>query len=393
MQKLRKLKSLHGILIFTSMPRIIFYYLSKEIFYVMLSVTMIIVFIFLCNQFVRYLGYVSSGKYAFGTLFHLIMLQAPILFGYVLPLGLYLGVLLGLGRLYADSEMTVLMACGLSRKQLLRMVFLLSAIVMIIVAFLVFWFNPKMALQRDKMLDAAEASTVFQTILPGHFQATRNGDRVLYIEKMSRDRTTMKNIFVAQETAAKDPNDQNRFWSVLSAATGYQWRDPETGEDYMVSNHGYRFSGIPGNKDYEIVQFDQYGVQIEAPESKNKNEGEEAISTLQLIPLMWGAKNYMAEFQWRLAMPISVLLLGLLAVPLSYVKPRHGRFAQLIPAVLIYFVYTNMIFVSRSWIENGIIPGWLGIWWVHLSMLIVVLFFMARYTGWHFINTRRRLCS
>ncbi len=150
-------------------PKIIFRYIGKEVVYTMLAVTLIVAFIFLCNQFVHYLTYVASGKYAISTLFHLIMLQAPILIGYLLPLGLFLGVLLSFGRLYADSEMTVLFACGFSRKQLLWMVFIISFFVMIIVAFLALWFNPIFALKRDKMIDAAEASTVFQTILPGHF--------------------------------------------------------------------------------------------------------------------------------------------------------------------------------------------------------------------------------
>lgn len=370
-------------------PKIIFCYIGKEVIYTMLAVTLIVVFIFLCNQFVHYLTYVASGKYAISTLFHLIMLQAPILIGYMLPLGLFLGVLLSFGRLYADSEMTVLYACGLSRKQLLWIVFSISFFVMIVVAFLALWFNPVFALQRDNMIDEAEASTVFQTILPGHFQTTKNGNRVFYIENMSRDRAHMRNIFVAQQAESSSSSDTDNFpWMILSAKSGYQMTDKNTDEDYMVATNGYRFSGVPGRKDYEIVKFDQYGVQMQAAKLSRKNEGEEAIPTMKLLSLAFAGKNYMAELQWRLAMPISVLLLGLLAVPLSYVKPRQGRFAHLIPAILFYFVYVNMIFVSRSWIEDGVIPSWIGIWWVHLMMFALVIFFMARFTDWQFARKK-----
>ncbi len=370
-------------------PKIIFRYIGKEVVFTMLAVTLIVAFIFLCNQFVHYLTYVASGKYAITTLFHLIILQAPILIGYLLPLGLFLGVLLSFGRLYADSEMTVLYACGFSRKQLLWMVFSISFFVMIVVAFLVLWFNPIFALKRDKMIDAAEASTVFQTILPGHFQSTKDGKRVFYIERMSRDRSTMHNVFVAQQSESGKSKTGNLSWMILSARRGYQMTDKDNKENYMVTTNGYRFSGVPGQKDYEIIKFDKYGVQMQASKLSKKNEGEEAIPTMKLISLAFTGKNYMAELQWRLAMPISVLLLGLLAVPLSYVKPRQGRFAHLIPAILCYFVYVNMIFVSRSWIEGGTIPSWIGIWWVHIAMLALVMFFIARFTGWRF--SRKKL--
>ncbi len=369
-------------------PKIIFRYMAKEVCYTMLAVTVIVVFIFLCNQFVRYLSYVASGKYAISTLFHLIVLQAPILIGYLLPLGLFLGVLLSFGRLYADSEMTVLFACGLSRKQLIGMTFLISFFVMIIVAFLVLWFNPIFALKRDKMIDAAEASTVFQTILPGHFQASKDGLRVFYIEKMSRDRSHMKNVFVAQQMGSNKSAKGNQPWMVLSAKGGYQMTDKNTNEDYMVATNGYRFSGVPGKKDYEIIKYDKYGVQMQTSKLSKRNEGEEAIPTMKLLPLAFTGNNYMAELQWRLAMPISVLLLGLLAVPLSYVKPRQGRFAHLVPAILLYFFYVNMIFVSRSWIEDGVVSGWFGIWWVHILMLIITLFFIARFAGKRFSRKR-----
>lgn len=359
---------------FYNMPHIIFRYLAKEVTYTMLSVTMIVVFVFLCNQFVHYLTYVSSGKYAISSLYHLVLLQAPILIGYMLPLGLFLGVLLSFGRLYADSEMTVLYACGFSRQQLIRVTFIYALIVMAVVAFLVLWFNPIIALKRDQMLDQAEASTVYQTILPGRFRSTKNGKNVFYIESMSHDRHHMKNIFVAQA------GEKNK-WNVLSANKGFQWTDPETGGEYLVTQDGYRFTGVPGQKDYEKIKFDRYGVQLNAPRVAQKNEGVETTSTAHLI--MHGGKNReeMAELQWRFAMPISVLLLALLAVPLSYVRPRQGRFAQLVPALFIYFIYVNLIFMSRSWIEDGVIPGWFGIWWVHLVVLGFAFFLLRRFTA------------
>ena len=101
---------------------------------------------------------------------------------------------------------------------------------------------------------------------------------------------------------------------------------------------------------------------------------------------LWSQKNknttFAAEFQWRLAMPISVFILSLLAIPLSEVKPRQGKYARLIPAIFIYIIYANLIFVARVLIQKGSLPAFIGIWWVHGLLLLVALGLLAQFFGW-----------
>jgi len=357
----------------------LFKYLSKEILLTTVAVTTIVVFIFICNQFVRYLGYVASGKFAIGTLFHLIFLQVPILFGYLLPLGLFLGILLGLGRLYAESEMTVMMACGFSREQLIAMVFGIAVFIMLVVSFLVFWVSPYVALQRDKMIDLADASTVFETILPGRFQVSKDGQRVFYVGSMSRDRHHVRQIFVAQQSEKKANAKKQKPWMIISASKGKQFHDSKTKANYIVVESGYRYDGVPGQKDFQITKFGQYGIQLQMAPAAMRHEGTEVIPTLKLIPLAFVKPVYMAELQWRLSLPLSVLILTLIAVPLSQVRPRQGRFAKLAPTIFIYLIYVNMIFVSRSWIEDEKISSIVGVWWIHLVMLILGLYLLHRF--------------
>ena len=362
---------------------IIFRYISREIFYVTIAITAIVVFIFLTNQFARYLDYVATGKYAAGLLVHIVLLQLPVLFGLLLPLGLFLAVLLTYGKLYANSELIVLMSCGVSRKQLVIIALRISVIVIIMVSILVNWVGPIVAKKRDQMMDLASSAALFQTITPGRFTATQHGKRVFYVGKMSRDREKMRNIFVSQQLSS-NPNEMTQNiprWAIISARSAYPMVDAKTGDRFMVAEEGYRYQGVAGQKNFDIVKYDTYGVRVDAPKIIKKHEGSETVPTITLLKNAWKNKAYMAELQWRLSVPLSAVILVLLAVPLSQVKPRQGRFAQLIPGVLIYICYANLMILGKSWIEDGIISWWLGLWWIHLGLLLITIWFYFKLWG------------
>jgi lipopolysaccharide export system permease protein len=355
-------------------------YLIKEIIYTMLSLTIIVVFIFICNKFVRYLKYVASGKYAANMLIYVTCLQVPLLFGLLLPLGLFLGILLGYGRLYADSEMTVLSACGFSKRQLFMVTMKIAALTAIIVAVLIIWISPIIAKQRELIVNIAESSSIFQTIMPNYFQASKNGKRVFYVQKMATNRSYMKNLFIAQQSQPKPSKTGAQTWAITTAEKGYQITDKKTKQQFMVAMNGYRYKGIPGEKNYQLVKYKKYAIRLDTPSIAHRHEHEDEISINKLFKSATKNPNDMAELQWRISFPISTLILALLAVPLSRVNPRRGRFAQLIPAILIYVFYANMIFVSRNWLQAGTIPSWIGMWWIHVVMLTLALLLINKQT-------------
>ncbi|MCX7124451.1 MAG: LptF/LptG family permease, partial [Gammaproteobacteria bacterium] len=139
---------------------------------------------------------------------------------------------------------------------------------------------------------------------------------------------------------------------------------PNQSGHYIIFNDGYRYSGVPGEKDYRVLQFEQYGVRLAVSDIPRPNV-EQYYSISKLWSLSPENKNAAAELQWRMAMPISTLVFALLAVPLSEVRPRYGKFTQLFPAILIYISYADLIFLSRSWISDGQLSTTLGMWWVH----------------------------
>ena len=365
----------------------IFNYLCKEVSLTMIAVSAILVFIFLCNMFVHYLDYVATGKYAAAVLFRLIFLQVPILFSLLLPLGLFLGILAAYGRLYAESELTVMHACGFSFKQLFCDTMILALIVMLVVGALVIVFNPALYDARDRLMEEAQSSTVLDTIMPGQFLSSMNGDAVFYIESLSRDRHKMNHVFMAQSekpsenSAGKNSAEaqQHDNWVIVSARRAHQIVDHQTGDQFIEAQDGYRYQGIPGQRNFQVMRFNTYAKRIGTLERPFVNErGVEAMSTLDLLKTAFHDHEAMAEIQWRISMPLSVLILAILALPLSRVNPRAGRFAKFLPAILIYILYANMMFVTRNWLEDGHIPAWLGLFWVHALVLLLGIFLIIR---------------
>lgn len=347
------------------MSRIVVRYLNREVLVTMLVITAILLFIFMANQFVRYLGDAAQGHMTGHAVLQMMSIQIPLLTGFMLPLGLYLAILLTYGRLYADSEMTVLFSCGLSRGQLVGITLLGASVVSVAVAVLMIWVEPQMAWYRDHILAEAAVASPIEKLAPGRFQMI-GGQYVVYAGHLSRDRSQMQDVFTAQ---LPDPKTHTP-WTVLSAKSAKQVTLPTTGDNFIEFQQGYRYTGMPGERALRVIEYGKYGMRIPSPHISMRRL-EEFFTTAELWHVAHLNPVAAAELQWRFSMPLSVLILALLAVPLSRVRPRQGRFAGLLPAILLYIVYIDLLFVSRAWLEKDLISAWIGLWWVHGLMLLL----------------------
>lgn len=358
---------------------LIFRYLAKETYTTMLAVTSILVLIFMSHQFVHYLGDAAGGRLTPQAVFQMMCIQVPLLLGFMLPLGLFIGFLLTYGRLYVDNEMTILIACGISKKQILIMSLLLAAVVTMLVAIIMFWVEPSMAKYRNQIIAKAAISSPIEKVSPGRFQLV--GDWILYSEAISRDRHVMGNVFAARLPAVDKAGLGYPPLDIVTARRAYQ-KKMTNKETFIVLANGHRYEGIPGRNKYQIASFDEYGVRL-PNKTPNIGKQEEFLSFSQLWQERKKNPIAQAEIQWRIAMPISVIILTLFAVPLSEVKPRRGRFAQILPAIVIYIAYTDLLFLGRAWIEKSKISASLGLWWIHGSVLLlalIILYFKLPFT-------------
>lgn len=366
---------------------ILFRYLTREVFSSLCLITGLLLVILMSNEFVHYLNQVAGGKFAANILWQLIVLESPRFLAILLPFSLFLAILFTYGRLYADYEMTTLNACGFSLGQLARLTLPLIFLLSFIIAFLNLWLNPTLLSYRNKLLAQTGTAIELETVQPGSFQQNNAGHRIIYVESISGDHKSVKNLFMAQ-TNTNEPPSLVTPWTILSANSGYQIINPKTKEAFFVAVNGRRYQGTPGQKEYYITQFAKYGIRIDSHVG-TVNNPQESLSTLAL----WRANkpnkpSFFSELQWRVSAPIATLLLAFLAIPLSRVNPRQGKYLHLLPAIIIYILYLNLLLFGRNWIENSNISYQWGLWWIHGLLVIIILFAWCYALGWNRVKYR-----
>jgi len=355
-------------------------YLAKEVYSSAFAVTLVLVLVFLGNQTVRFLSQAATGGIPASVIFQLILLELPYLLGLLLPLGLYLGILIAYSRLYADQEMTVLFSAGMNRPQLFRITLLISGVVFFIVSILVFGLNPYLAEKKNNLMTIKTAKNLVAALIPGSFTISQQGRRIIYVGAVSRDHKRAEKLFIADlQPLDSDAPSEMRSWTITAAKEAFQKTDIKSHQLFIVAQEGHRYEGSPGSQDFDVSTYKQYGVELRGEENIVSTSKDE-LPTLALFKKARQDIRHAVEWQWRMALPISVLLLSITAQLLSRVAPRQGRFQRLMPALLIYIIYANLIFIGRSWMSHGQLPAWLGLWWVHglLLLLILILAFKNR---------------
>ncbi len=331
---------------------------------------MVLLIIFMTNQFAHFLRYAASGHITMNAVMQLMSLQIPFLLGYLMPLGLYLSILIVFGRLYLDHEMTVMSACGIGPASLLAVVLTAGVVIAVIVGGLMLWVQPLVDLQRTRILYESLAKATVEKVMPKRFQSL-NPDMVFYADDVERGKLKMQNLFFAQRSKPKP--DGSRSWDITIAKKAREAY--EQNGHFLLFQDGFRYIGTPGLFNYQIIKYESYGIRIAqaAPEARGWPSN---ASTASLWPQRHN-RRVAAELHWRMAMPVSALVLSLLAFPLSRINPRRGKFSQLIPAILLYIAYGNFLFLGRSWVRKGIIDFDVGLWWLHGGMALIAIGLLA----------------
>lgn len=343
-------------------------YFAREIFLTTLAVVSVLLLIGISNQFVRYLADAAQGEIAATLVLKVVAMNLPSLLGLLLPLGLFFGLLLSLSRLYADSEMTALFACGMPYAVLVKAIAGPALVIALLAGVFNLWLGPYYLYEMSRTVAEAESDLISRAIQPGRFQTSDDGKYVLYIDSMSDDGKQAFDVFVAEQEIA---DNQSFHLGVIASASGKQWRDPESGDDYIVLERGYRYQGVPGMAKYQLMSFKEYGLRVLQREAKIRVK-EGAMSSLSLLNAT--DRDEQAELQWRVAISLSALVLALFALIISRVQPRQGKYAKALPGILLAIVYINVLIFARGFFEETLaIPQWVGLFWVPALSLILGL--------------------
>jgi lipopolysaccharide export system permease protein len=363
-------------------PKIVNRAFYGEVVQTSLVVTIIFVSLYVVISLVNLLGRAVSGDLPVHLIFVLLGLQTVKNLSLILPLALFIGILLTLGRWYRDNEMTVLGACGVGLTHFLRPAWVLAFWIAAIVALLSLYLGPLATALIDRV-KANNTSAVEIGIAPGEFQRPKRGAAgVFYVERVGRD-GTLNNIFASREQLGAP--------GVLAAGSGVEYTDKQTGDRYLVLKNGTRYEGTPGQADYKVLEYETYAVRLERKRTASPVVTMDEFSTRAL----WRSDDprLRAEWQWRIAQPVSLFVLAALALAFAYTDARRGRFANLFTAIFVYFLYANLLGIVHAMLRQGRLPPTPGLWAVHVFIGLLAAYFLWRRAqnrpllpalrGWH----------
>lgn len=321
----------------------------------------------LTTQLVRLLGEAAAGAITSTGVLALIGLKLVGYLPVLLSLTLFISVLMTLTRSYRDSEMVVWFSCGMSLTSWIRPVLMFAAPLVFTIALLSFVLSPWAVQKAEEFRTIMKSRDDVSAVTPGVFRESHQSERVYFVEEVLGAENLVANVFVS--------SIQNQKMGVMVARRGFQETMPN-GDRFLVLRNGRRYEGEPGTAEYKIFEFERYAMRIEAREAAGRTPGTKTMTTIEL--LRQPTPPNLAELSWRIGLPVSALILSLLAIPLSFVNPRAGRSMNLVLALLIYMIYSNLLSVIQVSIAQSKISLGVGLWAVHFCMLLLLLLMYYR---------------
>ena len=348
---------------------ILFRYLTRETLVSMFAVSFTLLVIVMSGRLVKYLAQAAAGDLAPEVLLSIMLYRVPSFLELVLPLGMFIGILLAYGRLYVESEMTVMSACGMSTRRLSLYTLVPSLFVAAVVGYTSLVASPYGISKVQDIFQDAKNTSGLETLVAGRFRVEDKTGRVTYIERLSKDQQAMQEVFSAEPRMNKDGVLE---LSVTLAEQGSMAVSKEDSSRFLVLSNGYRYLGEPGQKSFQVTEFEQFAQRLKAPTSNPvRHKKTDARSTKELLE--GNTLEDRATLQWRISLIILVPIIALIAQALSKTDHRRGRYVKMLPAFLIYVVYLVLLNAARDAIEKDKLPVELGMWWVHGIFLIIAL--------------------
>ena len=334
-------------------------YILREVTKSFLAILFVLLLILVGTGYMRLLGDAASGNIGNDIILNLVAIEALRVMALITPPAFFLAILYTLGQMYRHSEMTALFASGVDNLRLFRAVGLAAIPVMLLVSWLSLDLKPWANGQRDLVFKQRDVRSEFNSAVAGRFNESKQGNLVFYVEGISDDRTLLQHVFVQ--------NRQHGKLGLVVSDEGYQRVDPHSGEHFIVLRNGRRYEGEPGRNDYTIGEFEEYGVKIAAQEQAPPGTRVRSLPTAELLESE--SLAHKVELQYRLMLPLAVLVFTIVSVPLSHAQPREGFYGRILLAILFYLLFVNLMALSEAWMASGVTPLWMGRWWVHLLML------------------------
>ncbi|HVF34149.1 MAG TPA: LPS export ABC transporter permease LptF [Candidatus Saccharimonadia bacterium] len=347
--------------------RIIDRYLLRELLGSFASISVVLLLVTFGGVLTDVLGKVARGKVPAQILVAQVGLRSLEALGILLPLAVFIAVLMAYGRLYRDSEIAVLAASGFDARRLAKPLAWVAVPLAALLALVAFWLGPLALRKADELVTNANRSLLVVGMEAGRFVELPGGRGVVYVATMSRDGSQFERLFVHTERKGRV--------DIVTAASGELFQDRD-GERFLGLNEGFRVEGEIGKPNFRTMRFERNDIGLPESESAQDRRGETRSAFMTL--LQSNEVRDRAELHWRIGLPVSALVLSLLALPLARGQPREPRYGKAAIAVLAYVIYSNFLAIGRGWIADGTMPPALGLWWVHAIAIAIALYLVRR---------------
>jgi lipopolysaccharide export system permease protein len=336
--------------------------LRQELNFTTGVVFMVLVTLVLTNLMIRVLGNAASGTANPKDALVLIGLGMINYLPILLTASVFVAILMVLTRWYKDSEMVIWQTAGISLLKILRPILNFTAPIAVAIAVLSIFASPWASEKSATIKQRFQQRDDISMLAPGQFRESSGNNRVFFIESMNPETDVIKNVFVT---------DFGKERQLVAVAKEGFIQNLQTGEKQLILETGRRYEGTPGNTDFRITEFDKYTVKLEDKVVDPIINGPRTLPAWVLIQDL--NKAHLGEILWRIGLPLMVFVFAIIAIPLSYMDPRRGRYTALIMAVLLYFTYSNLLKLMQAWVTTGKLSFSIGWWLLHVVIALIGL--------------------
>lgn len=346
-------------------------YIVKEIAQNFAATLLILTLIIVGQTFVQLLSSATAGDLPIDLLSNMLWYGSLKNVIRLMPVALLIGMMLAFGRLTGDAELMAMRASGMAPRHFYKAIYTLVLPLTLLLAVLVLVVSPTIEIKNEELKREIQQRPEAAGIPAGEFVSSGSEERnyTLLAESLTQDNTVMERFFVRLQ----DKNKETIIW----ARSAILFVDTVNKERFLEIHDGYRYENDP-NKGSNVVRFGEHGIRIPL-RSFASTSSIQATPTLELLAI--GGPASQAEIQWRISIILSAPLMAFLAFPMSYTKPRQGRYGKVMWVILIYLVYANLLIAVRGALERGAFPPAIGMWWIHLLILVLGTWLLKRYYG------------
>lgn len=339
--------------------RLINRYLFKQFSQLAIAVLVVLFVVSIGGFLTDLIAEISRGKVPAGLMLQLLVLRMPRFLSFVMPLALFIGLMMGIARLYSDSEMAVLASVGVSSQKLWKPVAWVALPFVFVIAFSSLWLTPWTAQKAKAMVEQANRSFLLSGLEPGRFVELPGKSGILFVGELSMDGKTFSNLFVQREKKGR--------LDIVTAGKGELLL--VGGARVLRLKDGFRIEGELGRKDFRKMQFKVNDIHIPEPNASKASSKLDSVGTLKLLDI--GSAASLSEFHWRLAMPLFAIILATLAIPLARSEPRQPQYGLVLFAIMAYLLGMLTLLAGTFMLAEASIPSILGLWWAIVPMAVI----------------------